>query len=104
MSGLFSPFGLTGCMTQSLSPRVEAVLWFLLTATGYFLLASLSLHATKGADNMAAVWPASGYVLALLLLMPAYPRARVSAFAGLILSRLSANIWSGVPLASRTEE
>src|SRR3546814_15502258 len=49
---------------------------------------------------MAAVWPASGYVLALLLLMPAYPRARVSAFAGLILSSLAANIWSGVPLAS----
>ena len=87
-------------MTQSLSPRVEAVFWFLLTATGYFLLASLSLHATKGADNMAAVWPASGYVLALLLLMPAYPRARVSAFAGMILSSLAANIWSGVPLAS----
>src|SRR3546814_7946829 len=49
---------------------------------------------------MAAVWPASGYVLALLLLMPAYPRARVSAFAGMILSSLAANIWSGVPLAS----
>src|SRR3546814_15048555 len=81
-------------MTQSLSPRVEAVFWFLLTATGYFLLASLSLHATKGADNMAAVWPASGYVLALLLLMPAYPRARVSAFAGMILSSLAANIRS----------
>src|SRR3546814_1580113 len=77
ISGLFSPFGLTGCMTQSLSPRVEAVFWFLLTATGYFLLASLSLHATKGADNMAAVWPASGYVLALLLLMPEIGRAHV---------------------------
>ena len=87
-------------MTQSLSPRVEAVFWFLLTATGYFLLASLSLHATKGTDNIAAVWPASGYVLALLLLMPAYPRARVSAFAGMILASLAANIWSGVPLAS----
>src|SRR3546814_3008653 len=87
-------------MTQALSPRVEALLWFLLTATGYFLLASLSLHATKGADNMAAVWPASGYVLALLLLMPAYPRARVSAFAGMILSSLAANIWIGVALAT----
>src|SRR3546814_13623135 len=32
--------------------------------------------------------------------MPAYPRARVSAFAGMILSSLAANIWSGVPLAS----
>ena len=47
-------------MTQSLSPRVEAVFWFLLTATGYFLLASLSLHTTKGADNIAAVWQRGG--------------------------------------------
>ncbi|MGH6633092.1 MAG: MASE1 domain-containing protein, partial [Sphingopyxis sp.] len=85
-------------MTQSLSPRVEAVFWFLLTATGYFLLASLSLHATKGADNIAAVWPASGYLLALLLLMPA--SARVVAFAGMVAASLAANIHGGAPLWS----
>ncbi|SBV33461.1 Diguanylate cyclase with PAS/PAC sensor [uncultured Sphingopyxis sp.] len=84
-------------MTRSLSPRVEAVFWFLLTATGYFLLASLSLHATKGADNIAAVWPPSGYFLALLLLMPAHARPRVSAFAGMALASLAANLWGGVP-------
>lgn len=82
-------------MTQSLSPRVEAVFWFLLTATGYFLLASLSLHATKGADNIAAVWPPSGYLLALLLLMPA--RAWITAFAGMIAASLGANIYGGAP-------
>jgi len=83
-------------MTQSLSPRVETVFWFLLTATGYFLLASLSLHATKGADNIAAVWPPSGYFLALLLLMPA--RARIAAFAGMVAASLGANMLGGAPL------
>ena len=83
-------------MTQSLSPRVEAVFWFLLTATGYFLLASLSLHATKGADNIAAIWPASGYFLALLLLMPVH--ARVAAFAGATVASLAANMLGGTPL------
>lgn len=84
-------------MTRSLSPKVEAVFWFLLTATGYFLLASLSLHATKGAANIAAVWPPSGYFLALLLLMPDHARPRASAFAGMAAASLAANMWGGVP-------
>jgi len=77
-----------------MSPRVEAVFWFLLTATGYFLLASLSLYATKGEDNIAAVWPPSGYFLALLLLMP--DRARVAAFAGMAVTSIGANMAEGV--------
>ena len=77
-----------------MSPRVEAVFWFLLTATGYFLLASLSLYATKGADNIAAVWPPSGYFLALLLLMP--PRARVAAFAAMAAASIGANMIEGI--------
>jgi diguanylate cyclase (GGDEF)-like protein len=82
-------------MARSLSPRVEAVFWFLLTATGYFLLASLSLYATKGADNIAAVWPPSGYFLALLLLMPT--RARIAAFAGMVMASMGANMLGGTP-------
>lgn len=85
-------------MTRSLSPPVEAVFWFLLTMVGYFLLASLSLHATKGADNIAAVWPPSGYFLALLLLMPVRPRP--AAFGGMIVASLSANMLGGVPIWS----
>ena len=77
-----------------MSPRVEAVFWFLLTATGYFLLASLSLYATKGADNIAAVWPPSGYFLALLLLMPT--RARVAAFAAMAAASIGANMIEGI--------
>lgn len=77
-----------------MSPRVEAVFWFLLTATGYFLLASLSLYATKGADNIAAVWPPSGYFLALLLLMPV--RARVAAFAAMAAASIGANMIEGI--------
>ncbi len=77
-----------------MSPRVEAVFWFLLTATGYFLLASLSLYATKGADNIAAVWPPSGYFLALLLLMPT--RARVAAFAAMAAASVGANMIEGI--------
>lgn len=85
-------------MTRSLSPRVEAVFWFLLTATGYYLLASLSLDATKGADNIAAVWPPSGYLLALLLLMP--ERARAAAFVGMALASIGANMGAGIGAAS----
>lgn len=81
-------------MTRPLSPRVEAVFWFLLTATGYYLLASLSLYATKGADNIAAVWPPSGYFLALLLLMP--PQMRLVSFAAMATASLSANMIEGI--------
>jgi len=83
-------------MTRSQSPRVEALFWALLVALGYFLLASLSLNATKGADNVAAVWAPSGYFLALLLLMA--PRARAAAFGGMILASGAANLLSGAPL------
>lgn len=85
-------------MTRPLSPRVEAVFWFLLTATGYFLLASLSLYATKGADNIAAVWPPSGYFLALLLLMPS--RQRIVAFVAMAGASVGANLIEGVPAAA----
>lgn len=87
-------------MTQPLSPRVEAVFWLLLTATGYFLLASLALYATKGADNIAAVWPPSGYFLALLLMMPDHRPTRLISFAGMAAASLAANISGGVPIAS----
>ena len=80
-------------MTRSLSPGVEAALWSLLTAVGYFLLAALSLYATKGADNTAAVWPPSGYMLALLLLMPAH--ARTASLAGMAVGSMAANMLSG---------
>lgn len=85
-------------MTRSLSPRVEAIFWFLLTAAGYFLLANLSLHATKGADNIAAIWPPSGYLLALLLLMPAH--ARLAAFAGMAAASIGANMTQGIEAAT----
>lgn len=84
-------------MTRSLPPRVEAIFWLLLTATGYFLLASLSLYATKGADNIAAVWPPSGYFLALLLLMPA--RWRIASFTGMAASSMAANMLGGTAFA-----
>ncbi|MGN6690307.1 MAG: diguanylate cyclase, partial [Sphingopyxis sp.] len=80
-------------MRHSLSSGVEAAFWSLLTAFGYFLLASLSLHATKGADNIAAIWPPSGFFLAMLLLMPA--RARGASFAGMAFASFSANVLSG---------
>jgi diguanylate cyclase (GGDEF)-like protein len=82
-------------MKRSLPPTVETLFWSLLTALGYFLLASLSLYATKGADNIAAVWPPSGYFLALLLLMA--PRARLASFGGMIVASTAANMLSGAP-------
>lgn len=84
-------------MTRSHSPRVEVAVWALLTAFGYFLLAAVSLHATKGADNTAAVWPPSGYLLALLLLMPAH--ARLASLAGMAVASLAANMLGGSSLA-----
>lgn len=82
-------------MKRSLPPTVETLFWSLLTALGYFLLASLSLYATKGADNIAAVWPPSGYFLALLLLMA--PRARLAAFGAMIVASSAANMLGGAP-------
>jgi diguanylate cyclase (GGDEF)-like protein/PAS domain S-box-containing protein len=83
-------------MTRSLPSRVEAVFWLLSSALGYHLLASLSLYATKGTDNIAAIWPASGYFLGLLLIMP--KRAYVAAFIGMLAANLSANLVAGTPL------
>ncbi|WP_179102108.1 MASE1 domain-containing protein, partial [Sphingopyxis sp. KK2] len=84
-------------MTRPLPPKVEMLFWSLLTALGYFLLATLSLAATKGADNIAAVWPPSGYLLAMLLLAPA--GARVGAFVGMVTASVSANMLGGAPLS-----
>jgi len=80
-------------MRHPLAPGVEAAFWSLLTALGYFLLASLSLYATKGADNIAAIWPPSGFFLAMLLLMPV--RARVASFGGMAIASFAANALSG---------
>ncbi len=82
-------------MTRTLPPRVEATFWSLLMALGYFMLASLSLHATKGEDNIAAIWPPSGYFLALLLLMPG--RARPAAIGAAAVASVAANMLSGAP-------
>lgn len=82
-------------MARSHTPGVEAAFWSLLSALGYFLLASLALYATKGEDNIAAVWPPSGYFLALLLLMPAH--ARAAAFVGMAAASFGANMLGGVP-------
>lgn len=84
-------------MTRPLPPKVETLFWSLLTALGYFLLATLSLAATKGADNIAAVWPPSGFLLAMLLLAPA--GARVGAFVGMVTASVSANMLGGAPLS-----
>ena len=84
-------------MTRSHSPRVEAAVWSLATAFGYFVLAAVSLHATKGADNTAAVWPPSGYLLALLLLMPAH--ARLASLVGMAAASVAANMLGGSSLA-----
>ncbi|MBL8652448.1 MAG: diguanylate cyclase [Sphingopyxis sp.] len=83
-------------MKRPLPPKVETLFWSLLTALGYFLLASLSLYATKGADNIAAVWPPSGYLLAMLLLMPA--RARAGGMGGMAAASLGANLLAETPL------
>ncbi|WP_260582632.1 sensor domain-containing diguanylate cyclase [Sphingopyxis sp. PET50] len=80
-------------MRRPPSPKAETLFWALLTALGYFLLANLSLYATKGADNIAAVWPPSGYFLAMLLLMPR--RARLAAFGGMMVASSAANILGG---------
>jgi diguanylate cyclase (GGDEF)-like protein/PAS domain S-box-containing protein len=80
-------------MKRSLSYGFEAAFWSLLTVAGYVLLASLSLHATRGEDNIAAIWPPSGYFLALLLLMPA--RARPAAFVAMAAASVAANMMSG---------
>ncbi|MDZ3832582.1 MAG: diguanylate cyclase [Sphingopyxis sp.] len=80
-------------MTRSRPFLVEAGFWVALTATGYFLLAALSLYATKGADNIAAIWPSSGYFLALLLLMPS--RFYRPVFVAAAVASIAANMLGG---------
>lgn len=77
--------------------RIEAPLWVLATALGYFLLAIVSLYATKGENSIAAIWPPSGYFLAMLLLMPS--RARAPAFVLMAVASTAANWLGGVSLA-----
>lgn len=83
-------------MSRSISPSVETIFWSLLTACGYFLLASLSLVGTKGADNIAAIWPPSGFFLAVLLLMPAH--SRPIAFIAMAGASIAANLTAGLTL------
>src|SRR3990167_3141500 len=80
------------------APKRRGVFCFPWGAKGFFLPPMLFFQATKGADNIAAVWPPSGYFLALLLLMPA--SARVAAFVGMAAASLAANIHGGAPLWS----
>ncbi|WP_033073704.1 sensor domain-containing diguanylate cyclase [Sphingopyxis sp. MWB1] len=82
-------------MIGSLKIRAGAIAWPLLTATGYSLLAHLSLIATKGPENIATIWPSSGYFLALLLLMPA--RHHIASFAAMGVTGIAVNMMSGAP-------
>lgn len=80
-------------MIGSLKIRAEAIFWPLLTATGFFLLAHFSLIATKGPENIATIWPSSGYFLALLLLMPT--RYRIASFVTTSLANIIVTMTGG---------
>ena len=66
-------------------------------AIGYGLLAVLSLHLTQGANGIATIWPASGWLLASLLLAPS--RLRPACLAGAAAASLLANLASGTTLS-----
>lgn len=84
-------------MMRPIPPKFEIPFWALVTGLGYFVMASLSLYATKGADNIAAVWPPSGFALAMLLLMPA--RSRIAALVAIAVASISTNMLSGTSLS-----
>jgi diguanylate cyclase (GGDEF)-like protein len=73
----------------------HVLLWPILLGLAYFCFASLSLHLTRGVDGVATIWPASGILLAALLL--ARPRRWAAFMIAAGVASLAANIDAGVP-------
>ena len=69
-------------------------------ALAYWAVTSLSLLATGGLDGAAAMWPASGVLLAALLLVPARfaPATLLACAAGSILANLG--MGTNLPMAA----
>ncbi len=64
-------------------------------AAGYGVLALASLYLTQGANGIATIWPASGWLVACLLLTP--KRHRLACLAAAALASLAANLAVGTP-------
>ena len=66
-------------------------------ALAYFCAATISLQLTQGVDGIATIWPASGILLAGLLLSPPAIQPRLLALTG--VASLAANWLAGVGIA-----
>lgn len=64
---------------------------------GYYMSAMLSLKYTQGAEGIAVMWPASGLLLAALIIAP--KRHRGGYLAAATVASLVANLGNGVSLA-----
>ncbi|RZK93596.1 MAG: hypothetical protein EOO66_09685, partial [Methylobacterium sp.] len=67
-------------------------------AIGYGVAASMSLWLTRGTDGIAAMWPASGILLAGLAQLSGRRQAICLALAA--LASMVANLHAGAPLAA----
>jgi len=80
-------------MAARFSRNDHAWLWPVLLGLAYFCFAALSLHLTRGVDGVATIWPASGVLLAALMLVP--PRRWFAFMAAAGIASLTANIDAG---------
>ena len=74
---------------------MKGVFMPLLFAFLYLVSAVLALHFTQGQDGIAAIWPASGFLVAGLLL---FGKRRHPFFVSAVaLASMAANLYAGVP-------
>lgn len=68
----------------------------ILLAAVYFAAAAAALHLTQGASGIAAIWPASGIMLAGLLLLDKH--AHITLYASVFVASMAANLSIGSTL------
>ena len=82
-------------MAMLRKPLVRVLIETVTVGVAYYLSAVLSLSFTKGVEGIAVIWPASGMLLAILIVTPA--RRRAAYLTAIMVASLAANLGGGMP-------
>ncbi|KQM64365.1 hypothetical protein ASE75_10350 [Sphingomonas sp. Leaf17] len=74
------------------------LIWSVVLGLSYFATAMVSLYLTRGADGVATMWPPSGFLFAVLLLVRRRAMAGCMVAAG--VASLAANLFAGNGVAN----